>query len=355
MDEEVIYESSEETEAQTDAVETGCKICKSPEIEEGYKLNICAECRNKLVKRPFPFMIKGFFCIIVLFLIFALIKFPSTLSTGIEYQRGLSAEKASKYVTAMHSFEKVLDKYPNDKNTLTKLAVSYYKNQKIDEALETLDKLTGKELKTEVIQELNELSTQINYSYMPSQGFLQIYNAHKNDSPQQLVEVLQPFVAQNPEDGLATMYLENALYDIKNFDEAERVALNFESSHPDNFNNNLFLAAVYREKGQFGKAVDYCQKELTNNSEDAQVFISLSRIELKRHQDKKALDLAQKAYSFDNEDAHAMANLSMVYHYNNIIKERDSMFEQFKKAKNINKEDLDLLTGIFNGTVKWRD
>lgn len=59
--------------SSTQAPETikACQYCSSPDIEEGYNVDLCVDCRDKLSKRPFPLWIKIFSLIILAATIFS--------------------------------------------------------------------------------------------------------------------------------------------------------------------------------------------------------------------------------------------------------------------------------------------
>jgi len=46
--------------------------------------------------------------------------------------------------------------------------------------------------------------------------------------------------------------------------------------------------------------------------------------------------------------------MALAYHYNNMPKERDEMFEALKNGAYKDNYTINLLTSIFNGELEWR-
>jgi len=69
-----------------------CQNCLSPDIEEGYNVDLCADCRKKLSNVLF-FMGNNFFFNHTCATVFSLVRLPSVVSTAVAFSRG---EKAAK-------------------------------------------------------------------------------------------------------------------------------------------------------------------------------------------------------------------------------------------------------------------
>lgn len=350
MEEQTTYNSDTANEF------SGCRNCGSQYVEQGYQLNLCENCRDTFINRPIPAWVKVFFAIIVLILGYAFSQFPHNIQPAVALERGIRAEKAKKYLTAVNEYKKVLEKYPNSELAIGRLFIAYYKSDKIYEAAEAISKIAGRESKKEdLVNEINQVADRMASLYYPSEELSQILSKHQNAQPEEIISVLKPYVNKNPNDLMGAYYLADKLFDVKKFDESEQLVMGILKSYPDFNAGYLFLAAVCREKGQYERGLDYCQKVLEQNIESAQAYVSMSRIELKRHQDEQGLQLAEKAYSLDSDNAHVIANLALAYHYNGMLEERDRIFDLFKKHKGFNEYDLNFLTSIFSGEVKWRE
>jgi len=337
-----------------------CKACGSTIIEEGYALPLCSQCRDKLSKRSIPLQIKITAIVFILVIIVSLVKFPSTLKVGIEYERGIKAEESLKFVTATKHFENVIENYPDSDKVLVKLLSVYYQNEKIDEAYNTYDKLVGptpknKKMDRDSVAQVNNLIKNMDMYYNPSKELYGKLKTMKNATAEDLVKTIKPFVDKNPNEVYGAYYLSDLYYEMKKYDEANTVLTKVVAAHPDFYEGVLLQAAIFRELGQYDKAIECTQKVLKHNSEDVAAIVSLSKIELKRKNNTQGLEYAKQAYNLDNSDKYTIANLSLAYHYNNQTKERDDMFKTFQTYENKDKYTVDFLTSIFNGSLQWQD
>jgi tetratricopeptide (TPR) repeat protein len=349
MEEQVLHEDPS-------TQEIACANCASPYIEEGHALPLCMKCRDQLARRPVPVWIWGVFGITVLVLFFALTRFPATLQAGVAFERGQQAEQEGKYLTAMKEYRVAADKFSDSTLALGRLYITYYHNGKLQESEELLKKLGGRELDNKSLaDEINAVTDRMQALYYPTQAFADLMNQNQEATPEKMVELLKPYVEQNPGDVTGAYYLADLYYEMKKYDEAGSIVTKLLETYPDFHTGSLFLAAVHRQKGEYDQGIALCRKVLEHNSEDVEAYISMSRIELKRHQDKQGLELALKAYELDSDNAHILASLSMAYHFNNMIKERDEMLELFKKHKGYNEYDMNQLSSIISGQLKWRE
>lgn len=332
----------------------GCKNCNNTYIESGYKIDLCIECRDKLSNRSIPRGIKVFFGIIILIMIVAITRFPNSIKAAIELERGVKAEEDRKYITAMNEYKKVVNKYPESILPIAKLTIAMYKNGRVEETIKMMDKLYGKEMDNEIIEELNLIMDDITSIYYPNEELVEIINKYNgNYKSEKLLESLKRYVDENQDDVGGKYYLANTLYEFEEYKEAEKLLIEAIKIKPNSYFSKMLLISAYREQKQYEKALEYCNRLLDVNREHQYVYVAMSRIELKRYNDKLALDLAKKAYELDENDTYAASNLSLAYHYNGMIEERDKMFK-FVKDKD-DKYETDLLMSVFDGTNKWRD
>jgi tetratricopeptide (TPR) repeat protein len=331
-----------------------CRNCSNPEVEEGYHLALCKNCRNELVARPVPIWIKTITFLIVLLLIVALIRFPETVRADIYYERGLQAEKNHRFATAVHNYEKVVDRFPNSTTLLTRLFIAYYINIQIDKADETFRKIAGRKVNDhELAGEVNRLVDQMESQYFQDKELADINKTEI--TPVKRISQLQDYIVKYPTKIIATYQLADTLYDQKHLDEVEKLLVGLQKTASDLEPVNLLLAATYREKGKFDLAKAEIQKVLSRNNESFGAYFALSRIELKQHQDAQGLADAEIAYNLVPEDASAMANLALAYHYNQNFTERDHLLSLLKERKDYADKDLKQLDSIFKGETAWRN
>ncbi|MFL0269065.1 tetratricopeptide repeat protein [Candidatus Clostridium radicumherbarum] len=337
----------------------GCKNCGNLDIEEGYNLKLCKECRDKLSRRPIPKQIKLVSLFIILVILFSLWKFPKSISSGVEYERGLQAEKAAKYATAIYHYENALKEHPESDKALVRLYVSYYEDERIEEAYKVFDQITGespsnKKMKKELVDEVNTTTSKLDTYYNPSSELYDKIKNLQNSKTEDIVNIVKPIVDKNPKEVYGAYYLANLYFDMKNFNEASQVLSRVISNYPDFYAGYLLQAATYRELGKYDEGVEYCNKVLKHNTEDVGALITLSKIELKRRNNAKGLEYAKTAYNLDSQDATVTANLALAYHYNNLISERDKYYKIYQNSNNTDKYTDNLLKSIFDGTLQWQ-
>ncbi|WIV12635.1 tetratricopeptide repeat protein [Proteiniborus sp. MB09-C3] len=345
---------TEDIEKANDADEiVACLNCSSSVVEPEYKAPLCSECRDKLSNRPIPLWIKAFFGIIFIVTILSLIMFPALLKAGVAYERGARAENERKYITAMNEYERVLNKYPDSTLVLAKLSIAYYENDKIDKAIDAIDMIIGEEAEEDLIDRIDTVMDNIATFYFLNEGLNKILNSSEQDYyTEELVAQLETYVNEHPEDVAGKYYLADALYEFGEFDYAEILIREVINSKPEFHSAYFFLAAICREQERYDEALEYCKEVLSMNAENPGAYITISKIELKRNNDEVALEMAEKAYKLDKDNNQAVSNLSLAYHYNDMISERDNMFNLLVD-KNAEYE-TEFLTSIFNGTYQWR-
>ncbi len=338
---------------------TKCRSCGSDMIEEGYSLALCSECRDNLSKRPIPLQIKITAIAFVLVIIVSLLKFPESIRIGIEYERGVRAEKSLKYVTAMRHFENAAKDFPDSDKIMVRLLSAYYENEKINEAYSTFDKLAGpspetKKMDKDLVTQVNVLMDKMDRYYSPSKELYDKLKTMKNPTSEEIVNTIKPFVDKNTKEVYGAYALADSYFEMNKFDEANAVLTKILASYPDFYSGQLLKAATLRELGQYDKSVECANEVLKHNSEDIGAFVTLSKIELKRKNNEKGLEYARQAYNLDNSDPYIISNLSLAYHYNNMIKERDDNFKTFQNLNSKDKYTIDFLNSIYSGSLQWQ-
>ncbi|MDF2883883.1 MAG: hypothetical protein K0R54_4448 [Clostridiaceae bacterium] len=356
---EEINNQHEEHYTEPDQVPS-CKNCGSLEIEEGYSLTLCRECRDKLSKRPFPMKIKLALALIFLIIIVSLSKFPSTIYAGVEFQKGLQAEKELKFITAIHHYENADKAYPQADKILVRLYSAYFRNENIPEARKVLAKLTDpdnhdRKVDEKLANEANGITRKLdNYCSISRELSSQLYGM-ENAKPDDILKILKPFVDNGTNVNAYTQYyLADLYFDKKNYNEANNILSKVISENQDFYAAYLLQAAAYRETGNWEQAIQCADKVLKDNVESISAYVTLSKIELKRKNNAKGLQYAKNAYNLDSSDPYVIANLALAYHYNNLTDERDKYYKIYKQF-NIGDQYTDnLLKSIFDGSLQWQ-
>ncbi|WP_265445656.1 tetratricopeptide repeat protein [Acetivibrio straminisolvens] len=342
--------------SSTQAPETikACQYCSSPDIEEGYNVDLCVDCRDKLSKRPFPLWIKIFSLIILAATIFSLVRLPSVVSGAVAFSRGEKAAKEKNYITAAKEYKKAAEKYSDSTLVLAKLFLAQYYNLQIDEAYDTFALISGRESDSELVETANLIYSKINTYYYPQSNSFYTTLLEYYDNTEILVEAITEYLDYYPDDVCATYYLADKKFELKKYDEAEQLISKVVAQYDDFYFGHLLLAEIYCEKGDYNKSVQHCLKVLADNQQNTTALGNYVRAELKLGDVKKGLELATKTYNLDKTNPLSMANMALAYHYNNMPKERDEMFEAFKNGIYKDAYTINLLTSIFNGELEWR-
>lgn len=337
----------------------GCRNCGSIDVEEGYSMNLCKDCRDTFAKRPFPVKIKLFLALLAVIIIYSLFNFPSTIKVGVEYERGIKAEKQLKYVTAAKCYENVLAVYPDCEKVLIKLYNVHFQNEDVSKADKVFEKISGKngqkkKYDKETVSELNKVTKKLDLYYdLPSTLYDKL-KGMKNASNEQMVSAIKPYVNKNMNEPYAALYLANLYCDMDKFNESLSILNSLTTKYPDYYSAYILKSVVSREIGKYDDAVACCRQVLKHNVEDIDAYVELSKIELKRKNNAKGLEYAQTAYKLDSENVDCISNLSLAYHYNNKIKERDDMLNLYKKKQAKDTYTINFLTKVFNGDLKWQ-
>jgi Flp pilus assembly protein TadD, contains TPR repeats len=318
-----------------------------------HEMSLCGECRDLLSKRPFPRWIKIVSGILLLIMIFSLIQFPSAIKAGIEYEKGIEAENSKKYITAMNHFKNASVKYPDSTSVQARLFIAYCYNGRITEASRTFNIIKGKKSSDDdMLKQVDTAMELANAHYGYSDDLYNMLNQSMGGKTEEIYNKLKDYTQKNPRDALGFLQLGNTLFDLENYKDAGDMYAKALSINPKLYLAHLSMASVYRQTGELDKAVEECNKVLQYNAEDVNAYASLSKIELKRHQYDKALNLALSAYGLDKGNLNVIDNLAIVYHYKNMVKERDEIFNILKQN---NYYDIDRTKAIFDGKLKIYD
>jgi len=341
MEEDVIIQNEESEKAY------GCRNCSSPIIEEGYEAELCKDCREKFAKRPLPIWVKGFFILILSIVIIALSKFPKSISSGVAFEKGLKAEMETRYITASKEYEKAAKEYPDSVLVQARLFIAYAKSGKIREADNTYKLIEGRDVSDrELLNDVTSTMDELDAQYAYSTELSEIVKKGENENSEITLKKLVEYCQRKPDDLLGLTYLGNIYFDMDRYQEAKEVYLKISEINPNLDISRLTLASVYRQTGEFDKAIEECNKVLKKNIESVSAYAAMARIELKRHNYKKALEIAEKAYNLNKEDLDAINTLTIAFHYNKMIKERDDLFNNLKQKNYYN---LDVTKAIFDG------
>lgn len=337
----------------SDNQEEYCQICGESKAEEGYKLTLCHVCRTELANRAVPLWIKGAAIVMVILLFYSLVQFPSTLSAGRHYEKGVRALADNKSWTAVHEFEQATDRFPDSTKILARLFLAYYQTGQLEDAAQVLHTIGGRSAENEsMANRINEVASELERLYYSDDELQEIES--ESDLEMRITK-LRDYISKHPESIPGQYSLADSLFDVKQFDEVESILHQLTEIEPNFEGATLLLAATYRETRQYDKAIAEVQSVLRNNSESDSAYFALSRIELKQHWDKQGLVDAQTAYDLNPNDSSNIANLALANHFNQMATERDRLVDLLRERNDYGQKQMEELLSIFNGTTVWRD
>lgn len=330
-----------------------CINCGSSWIEQGHPTPLCSECRQSFIKFPIPPVIKIFSMVIIAIVLIAMIRLPNNISLGIHEARGEKALKNKQFLTAQKEFKNVLKKSPQYLEAKINSALSSFYIQDYSSMLKDLDELEGKKIEdqnlyADLLQATNQLS-----NYFPSDSFLAMQKIHGDTSGNIPVNEIQKFVSANPEDIYASIALASSLFGKKEYLTADTILSSVLNKMPAHLTALALMSTLKRELNQFDESIEYCNKLLSINRESIYGMSSKSRTYLKMQKDKEALKLALEARELSEDDLYNLATLAMVYHFNNMTKQRDEILAKAMKDSS-SQTYFEFANDVINNKVKFR-
>ncbi|GMQ58295.1 hypothetical protein AN1V17_26900 [Vallitalea sediminicola] len=325
----------------------GCKNCGSSIVEEGYKYNLCKDCRDKLSKRPIPASIKLVFFVVIGLVVFSLMRFPTTMKGALAFERGKQAEEQKKYSTALDEFQKANEQYNNSGNVKAKIIIAQYHNGNYDNVIDLLISLEGTKIESEKLyNQLDEISYDLEDIYVLDDELDNLIDTIETESDDIKIQKLTEYINVHPNSNMTAYMLSDLYCNQGSYEQAKFYMDVMLRQHPDNQYALICMAAIERELEMYDSAISRCNHILDINVESAAAYASLARIELKRLDDKKALEFIEKAYEFDSDNLSIMETLVETYHYNDMIEERDKILDIIKKHDDLSPADKEYLESL---------
>ena len=322
-------------------------------IEQAYPTPLCSECRQSFIKFPIPSLIKIFSLVIIAIVLIAMIRLPNNISVGIHEARGEKALKNKQFLTAQREFQKVLKKTPHYLDAQVNSALSSFYIQDYSSMLKDLNELEGRQIEdqnlyADLLNATNQLS-----SYFPSDSFLAMQKIYTDTSGNIPVNEMQKFVSANPDDIYASITLSSSLFYKKEYFAVDTILSNVLNKMPAHLTALELMSTLKRELNQFDESIAYCNKLLSINTESIYGMSSKARTYLKMQKDKEALKLALEARNISDDDPYNLATLAMVYHFNNMTKQRDEILANAMKDS-LSQTYFEFANDVISNKVKFR-
>ncbi len=142
------------------AAELYCKDCEARIPEPGYDYQLCSQCRQAMINRPYPSWIKAFMVIVVLLIGLSSYYLHTAVKAGYAFRVAKKAEANRDYPAAIAQYQKILAVFPESQEHSARLAICYIKANETQKALPLILALDEKKLSSSLIDELNALIDQ---------------------------------------------------------------------------------------------------------------------------------------------------------------------------------------------------
>lgn len=171
-----------------------------------------------------------------------------------------------------------------------------------------------------------------------------------------------------------------------NFDDCQRILINYTKTYPNQTNGWTFLGNVYielyndslaeisykkalsidsdnskaltgmgivkRSQGKYDEAEQFYLKAIKSNPKNAKSYSSLLVIELKRKNYNKAVELGEKALVLLDSENGIKGNLMVAYHYAGLFEKRDKIMKELESS---DYNDLIYLKMFIDGSISIDD
>lgn len=308
------------------------------------KEKLCNECREKFIKYPIPkwLIIAG-----VLIMVIVNIQLFNSFPSGYTYRKlishGAEAYAEKGYASAIKYYEEVDDGIELSTSDYCKLFIAYVRQYEYEKAGYILDeKIYGKEIKSDVLyRTVDNTYNEMSDYYDVSERFVMEYEKIMNAEPEEQVEILEAFIKGHPKEYFAHYMLSNTYFDLLKFEEALEVAKKAQTLKPNlKPLNNLTLAGVYRQIGEFEESYRLIESAILINKEDSLAICAMARTMFKEDKYEEALEYLLEQNQLVQDNEYFIETLAMAYHYNNMYEERDELVEQLLTNETFDSEFL---------------
>jgi tetratricopeptide (TPR) repeat protein len=309
-----------------------CINCGNPNILQGYPNALCEECREKFIKFPIPLWVKlfgGGICLLVAVLLFSL---PKNLSAGVDYKRGLNAEKAKKYVTEQRLMENLVKKQPGYLDAKAHLLIAAFYNNDLATIGSMADRLQGEKFEDdELLNKINSLANEVKY-YLPSDSLVHYAKQYTEQTGGIPDSIYWKIISGDESDLFTRVRFASVLINQKKYAEADSL-LTYALDKKSSFFPAIELKiSLLRLKNNTAECLEYCNRLLDINRESVFALCGIARTNFKTGKPDRGLDYTRQALAINPDDGYANATLVLAYHFNKMLKERDALIEKIKQG-----------------------
>jgi predicted Zn-dependent protease len=334
--------------------DTLCAHCRINKYEEGHRMKLCTDCRQKFINYPIPKWITLFALGIVAVIIVSLIRTQMYIGVAIHLGKGEKAIEQSRFVTAERELNQVLNKFPDDVTANADMVIAACYNLDPAAVGSSFAKIEDKKSDDEGL--LSRLNTAMEFLAANNPKDTVMYKkiaAAKNDSTQLLQYAQQLDTVTT--DPVLKVCIGDELYDMRDYQASAKVTQSALKDNPDMMGGLRLMSAIDRETGKYDEALDYCDKMLNINKEDIYAMGQKAKIELKRNNDAQAAKYAQAAMHLDPDNDLALEASAMVDYYTGHRDQSNAALDKIKAHLSPTDSVIyNRLNPILNGSQKFR-
>lgn len=289
-----------------------CVNCNQNPFEPGHPVNLCVDCRQKLINFPIPKWIIFFAIGLLAVIAISLIRTQLYISAAIHLGKAEKAIEQKRFSSAKKELALVLEKFPDDIATNADMVIAGSYDQDMASVYASYNKIIGKDLKDDdLLKDVNEAMNYLEANYPTDTLTMKNITAAKGNK-QRLQAIYQQ---ADTAAAVIKVYLANSFFDLEDYATAEKITRDVLKTNPNTYGALSLMAAIKRNTGQYDEGLRYCDSMLAINKEDIYSIGQKARIELKRKHDKEAALYANEAMKIDPDSDFALEAKIMVDYF----------------------------------------
>ncbi len=310
-----------------------CLQCGNPDVVQGYRNNLCADCRHYFIHYPVPKWVWLFAGGIGALLLFSFLTLPRNLSLGMDLEKGKKAIQEHKYLTAQRDLEAFTSAVPKSEEGNAYLMIASFNNLDFESLATAYHRLENKKIEDEdLYNKITSLTTKLD-SYTPSDSLDSFYAHYKPEDTLAMFAGLKAYTVQHPGELYAKAVYGTHLMDEQQYLSADSVYTILLQQQADYIPALSAMTTLKRLEDKPREAVLYSDKLIAINKENVYALSTKARSLLRENKNEEALKTAQAAALLKPGDQYNTATLALVYHFSKMEKEKQKIVQAMKEDK----------------------
>ncbi|RBQ11345.1 hypothetical protein [Pedobacter miscanthi] len=241
-----------ESASESNFNESLCANCQLNIYEPGHAVNLCSDCRKKLIKFPIPKWIRFFALGILTVMVISLVRTQQYISAAIHLGKAENAIDQKHFLTAKRELALVLNKFPADFNANAYMMVASAYTFDFQAYQIAYAKIA--DVKTDDQDLFNTVNTASDYISQVFPKDTLMYKrivAVANDKVKLLAMV------DSTDEIVLKVHIANFLYETKDYDHVEGIVNKVLATDPNFYQALSLLTAVKRNTANMMKLWQY--------------------------------------------------------------------------------------------------